>query len=256
MITSLTPEQIAAAPRWVETWKKIGLDVSDASEDELRAVVARLYTAGGYKPPRIMITLSSPAQCELFFLPEHKIPIALKPYLEKMRGELVRQLPSGIAPKPARKVASDLFHSWSSFTLQNFTIPVTMQMQALTNEPLNELLRAQLWEPVTEWLKAQLGGIMLKCHGTCLRGQADGYLVAEADYVRFIAPIYPPDYAAKLDAYIETAKTCHWIYPFSNLCLICRKPSIISLDKHERLKFVRYRDGWEAFPNPNPPQDV
>jgi hypothetical protein len=52
-IQSLTPEQVAAMPEYVNKWASIGLSTEPTDEDKGTAAIIDMYKIGGYKAPKV-----------------------------------------------------------------------------------------------------------------------------------------------------------------------------------------------------------
>src|SRR5208282_460158 len=59
-IESLTKEQIARSPEFVEKWTRIGLAAEPANRKEAEAGVRKAYEIAGLNPPRNIVWCDSP----------------------------------------------------------------------------------------------------------------------------------------------------------------------------------------------------
>ena len=59
-IESLTPEQIARLPEFVDKWRQIGLSTAPADRPRAEKAIAEMYRQGGLKPPKHIVWCGSP----------------------------------------------------------------------------------------------------------------------------------------------------------------------------------------------------
>ncbi|MBX9697887.1 MAG: DUF4175 domain-containing protein [Acetobacteraceae bacterium] len=123
-------------------------------------------------------------------------------------------------------------------------------------DQLGNQLRDQLWNQLGDQIRAQLGDQLgdqqLRFFSTWWWGGWDAYWWGWFDAGRRVGAAYPPELAQRLDAHLAVVRSCGWLYPFADFCILTDRPEIIARDDRNRLHAedgpaLRYRDGTALY---------
>jgi len=87
--------------------------------------------------------------------------------------------------------------------------------------------------------------------GTWFNGQQDAYWIAFYQFAREIGVNYDEKLSAGLDCWLKIMRSCHWFYPYEEICIISDRPRVIHMRNgrlHNEIgKSVEYSDGWGIY---------
>jgi hypothetical protein len=76
------------------------------------------------------------------------------------------------------------------------------------------------------------------------------YVFAEKE----LGVVYPEERSRQLHLWAEIAKSCHWWWPFSKVCIISERPAVMTWDTNTRINIhnekgpaIKYRDDWAIW---------
>jgi hypothetical protein len=213
-INKLTPEQEAYLPEFREQWLKVGLDTSEIDEPKAKNAVVNLYKVAGLDEPMVLF-FSSPAVCLL-------ARGVLKTFLSisaenQLEGQLWAQLRGQL---------------WD-------------QLWAQLRAQLEGQLGGQLWDQLEGQLRGQLYKDVYQYPWTI--GGQDAFWLSFYEFGRVIGANYSNN--GHLNAYIDYAKNCGWMFAYKEVAFVSHRPSEIHFDERgllhcESEKAVKYSDGW------------
>lgn len=119
-------------------------------------------------------------------------------------------------------------------------------------DQLRGQLRDQLWGQLWDQLRDQLRDQQMGFHGTWAWGSWDAYFWGWADTGRQVGATYPLILDKQLDAWCAVARSCGWVYPFADFCILTNRPEILRRNAEARLHCesgpaICYRDGYSLW---------
>ena len=216
-IEKLTPAQEALLPVFREEWRQKGLRTDPIDRVAAERAVRALYVAGGQPEPETVLFFDSPAAC---------------------------LLARGILQQAAGKKLRLWAQLWDQLRAQLWA-QLWDQLGAQLGDQLWDQLRAQLGAQLGDQLGAQLGAQLGE--SSYFIGGQDSFWLAFYKFGQKIGVAYKN--TPHMDAYIEYAESCGWMYAYSQVALVSDRPEFMAFDDRNLLHCefgmsVRFRDGW------------
>lgn len=160
----------------------------------------------------------------------------------QLGGQLVGQLRGQLRDQLRDQLVSQL---WDQLWDQ-----LGDQLRDQLGVQLVDQLGDQLWGQLEDQLRDRLEG-QLEFNQTYFWSGQDAPWLAFYDFGRKIGVEYTQEANEHLDAYIECAHTCGWLYLYPDLAVICGRPEEIHFDTERRLHCetgtaIKFRDGWSV----------
>jgi hypothetical protein len=247
-IQSLTPEQAAAMPEYVNKWVSIGLSTEPTDEEKGTAAIVKMYEMGGYKAPEVYWVdsplepiLSSTGPCsqrlgQVRLQVYDQIHTMVRNRLRDQVSEQVfNQVFSQVEDPVHYRVADNILdHIRGQIVVQTFS-----QMVDRLNASVNSLIFSQIADiPQSHWYWGLPGGL----------NTAD----TNALYDFFANAMHLDIGYEKLDGIIGVAEEASIVYTFRYYAYAVRKMRKCLLDEQGRLHCedgpaVLFHDGFSLY---------
>ena len=223
-IESLTPEQIARLPEFVDKWRQIGLSTAPADRPRAEKAIAEMYRQGGLKPPKHIVWCGSPLSMCL-----------TKEALSKKVGASVR--------------ASVGDSVWASVRA-SVGASVRASVGDSVWDSVGASVRASVWASVVDSVWASVGDSVGASVGDSVYGQHDAAGLGFYDYFRDACGLTKQ--TDKLAGLTELAHSAGWALPFRDICFVSERHDVVKQDERWRLHCetgpaVHYPDGFQIF---------
>ena len=267
-IEKLTPEQEAYLPIFRDEWLKIGLSTERVDKARATAAVKALYAAAGEAEPVVM-HFDSPMQCimAINFFRHFKVGAEEGDNLwDNLGDNLGANLRDNLGANLRGNLRDNLWANLRDNLWANLWDNLGANLWDNLGANLGANLRDNLWDNLGDNLGDNLWANLWDNLGANLRDNlwdkkidfVDTYFWAGQDapwlaFYQFGQKIGVP-YAkqAHLDAYIEFAKSCGWMYAYKGVAFVSDRPTIISKDDENRLHnetgpSIAFADGYEMY---------
>lgn len=92
----------------------------------------------------------------------------------------------------------------------------------------------------------------MKFTGTWFWGAQEAYWISFYLFCEKIGVKYKPEDSETLHVWADIAKSCTWVYPYENVCLICERPTEIHMNAKQVLHkeggpSVTFKDGFSVY---------
>jgi hypothetical protein len=228
MTEQITLEQEALMPQYVEKWQRIALSTERIEYERAIEAVQAAYAENGFREPEI-IFCESPYQ-----------GMAELVELKQKRGNLGTRFNQKI----------QRHNKWSFAQIWQQPTAVDYQLKRQLSEPLIYL--NFLFRPLTEHLEKQflLSQLDFALFYSTISAEslADSYCLWDFGF-SVLGWKHDPIEWATSEALL---KTCGWIFPFKQVCIICDRPTKIAYDEYYRLHAVgepaiAFTDGFGVY---------
>jgi hypothetical protein len=267
-IESISPEQSACIPEWVDKWTRIGLSTEPTDFDKAERAVRATYALIGLEPPKIVLCVASPKAAIVTVL-----AILLKQFEDSPGLELdtfQRALQGDVASRIASLQDGALSTTISLAIGAMVTLAALNQIHYLVHSDvsfnqLNEIT-GSAYSGIIESLRPQLNEITGSAYSgiiESLRPQSNeicncsygGQFYAEFGAgISFIRDVLGWD-----DPVLENFKinedlitSCGWVLWTNDVVAISDRPQEILRDEQGHLhaegkQAISYRDGWGVY---------
>ncbi|CBN57022.1 MULTISPECIES: DUF6745 domain-containing protein [Kamptonema] len=228
MIDKLTPEQEALIPVYREKWRAIALSTEPINREKAADAVKAIYAAIGQQEPKI-IFFDSPCAAHQNLLSLGSLPYSLYDLIRlEVRIAIKIILGSQLNIKlweEIGKLFTIEFDSCFSIQIGNEIIGEITEEEAVEIE-------AYFWGVIMQEDLAEEASIMDYCiSGLTLSSRKSQY---------------------KWELYQSLAENCGWIYTLEEICYVCDRPRILSLDSQQRLHAegspaIQFADGFSVY---------
>ena len=217
IIQSLTPEQVARFPEFVEEWIRIGLSTEPVDRRKADAAIRQVYQCGGVAPPARIVWCGSPLSQGLT---RHFVRDLAKRASELKIGDSVRD--------------SVRDSAWNS-----------------VGDSVGDSVRASVWASVgasvRDSVRDSVWASVVASVGDSVYGAHDAGWIAFYDTFRRLGL---RDETASLWGLGELARSAGWALPHRAVCWVSERHSTLRRDERGLLHrqdgpAVAYPDGWQ-----------
>jgi len=221
LIDRLTPEQEAMMPVYEEKWWKIATSTASLDPSKAREAVQAAYALICKKEPEIIFADGPAYACQ-------HISMHFSPYRKELT-DIVKQLNDTIV-KLKIKIGSQMHHDLFRYFKEREAI-IRTSISAIA-----EIIYNQIGIEIDQFYS--MGTENFVSNGSLL-----DYCISELNCQPH-RPIW--------DIYQLLMQNAGWIFPFEKTCIVCSRPSILSLDDQQRLHAeggpaIQYADGLSVY---------
>jgi len=222
LIEELTPEQEAMMPVYEEKWWKIATSTASLDRSKAREAVQAAYALICKKEPEIIFADSPAYACKHIFM-------NLSPSRTEMT-DIVKQLNLEMIIKLKVKIGSQMHHNLFRYFKEREAI-IRTGISAIA-----EIIYNKIGIEIDQFYS--MGTENFVSNGSLL-----DYCISELNCQPH-QPIW--------EIYQLLMKNAGWIFPFEKTCIVCSRPSILSLDNQQRLHAeggpaIQYADGLSVY---------
>jgi len=216
-INSLTPEQIAKFPAYVQEWTGYGVCTDPADRIRAEAAIAAMYEIAGKKPPRI-VWCDSPLSMALTRAVVQKLPASVRASVrDSVRDSVVASVWDSVGDSVVASVGASVRDSVGASVWDS--------------------VRASVWDSVRDSVVASV------------YGQHDASWLAFYRFFRDECGMTGE--TEKLRGLWDLCQSCGWILPFENVCFASERHDVCKLDGRgvihcEDGPAIHYRDGFSV----------
>ncbi|MDB9511632.1 hypothetical protein PN499_10600 [Kamptonema animale CS-326] len=221
MIDKLTLEQEALMVIYREKWKAIARSTEPIDRDKAADTVKAIYAALGQQEPKITFFDSPYAALK---------SISLLDSLPSFQGDSMDMALRKILDSYRRHLKGKLFGKVWIFFQTGF-------LREISDKLSSQIAEEKITIP-------QISGLITL--------QQNRDLSSRIDYFLSGLSIYCQENQYKWELYLSLAANCGWIYGFEEICYVCDRPRIMSLDSEEQLHAegvpaVQFADGFSVY---------
>lgn len=244
-ITSLTDEQKAKFPEYVETWSKIGLCTDPADRPEAEKAIVELYAAANLTAPRVVWCLSP-------------VGSALTKATMVNMNELI---PAAAATIPADASPRDMVTGLVKFVVVDYLVPSVSESVWNSADPeiwdqvMDEVKKARkskkkLATDAVDKLRAAFISSASDMRQESIYGQHDAGWAAFYTYLRVECGLV--EETEPLTGLLRLCRSANWALPYSKICWVSERHNIVKVDTDGRLHCpdgpaLAYPDGWSRW---------
>ncbi|MFB2919003.1 DUF6745 domain-containing protein [Aerosakkonema funiforme] len=220
MIAKLTSEQEALIPVYLEKWRSIALSTEPIDRQKASEAVKAVYELIGEQEP-LIVFFDSPYSALI-----HKESLHIKQVGKKLKGAVINKLWKPLEIQLSEQVDSQLKQWLESRRLK-------IKMGSIQMSEIRDKL-----------------AIKLKKHN-CIRPEIWSLNCCKADFYINVLNCQS-DRQKEWEVFQTLMKDCGWILPYRKLCIICDRPSKISLDDRgsfhaEGEPAIEFVDGFNIY---------
>jgi len=255
-MAALTSEQQALIPYYREKWRKITLSTEPVDREKATAAVKAAYAAIGFQEPEIIFCESPYAACQRLALePREKLAVGL---LEHMIFELWfknnNAIYDSIDVKFGRGLREELYSQLETGLRENERwATIWNQLEAQMEQDSGEKLRSCLQEKL--WVEQALGFFKDQPEEIQIANYIGANQYAkQCSHFDFYKELLNGDADACQDweVFYDLVQNCGWIFPYQQICLVCDRPRIVSLDEDallhaEAAPAMEFADGFSIY---------
>jgi hypothetical protein len=234
-IESLTAEQIAKFPEYVDRWTKIGLSTEPADRPRAEAAIRWMYRNAGLADPRIVWTQSPLGNC-----------LALQALKS---GSVGARAMGSVWDNVWDSVWHSVWHSvrdsvrpnvWNSVT-SNVWDSVESSVRPNVWNNVRNSIRDSFWDSV--WVSVR-DSVWVSVYGA----HDAGWLSFYDFFAKECGMTYETD---ALHGLWELAKSASWVLPYENVCFVSDRHNICKLENgriHSEVgPAIQYPDGFSIY---------
>lgn len=171
-------------------------------------------------------------------------------------GERLNALREELKRAPRNEASLDIDHIFGTLEIPSMQIAFADALTGLVSMMASDMRQAvqrdMLVRATEEALREHLKTNKLTYTGTYFWGSWDTYMWGYYDTGRKVGAVYPPDVNSALDDHCAISKSCGWVYPFADFCIVTDRAEVIKRDDQNRLHCddgpaIRYRDGYSLY---------
>jgi hypothetical protein len=267
-INSLTPEQIARFPEFIDKWTKIGLSTEPADREAAEAGVAEAYRAANLLPPRV-VWCSSPLAMGLT-----RALLLDKKFIKNFGDSVGASVWASVWDSVGASVGASVWDSvWASVgdsvgasvgaSVRNSVRDsvwdsVWDSVGASVRDSVRDSVGASVWASVRDsvWASvwASVGASVRDSVGASVRnsgyGQHDASWVGFYDFFSTVCGLV--EQAKKISGLTTLTKSAGWYLPHEKICWISERHCVVHQDETRRIHCedgpaIAYPDGWAIY---------
>jgi hypothetical protein len=268
---TLSPEQEAQIPRFIQRWRTVALSTRPIGRESARAAVYALYQAYGLPKPRFVLFLSSPLACHF----ARALVQSLRSDGNLGRGRTMDRirwrcyLQAKHAFEENFGDVSHLFALRIEFRSEIYSSPIEneigqIEQQLLGGSRLEGGIYARLKNDVCDLIKDKLSRLPAPFHRPAtdhlpdllqkgiedrpwafsarsdlvplfFKGGQEAPWLASYDFGASLGGRFPPRVERYMEAFKACALACGWIYPHDTVGFVSDRPTEIHHDAQRRL---------------------
>ena len=230
-ITSLTPEQIAMFPEFVERWTKIGLCTDPADRPAAEAAIREMYRIAGLTDPQRIVWCGSPFSQALTRAIVFNQPQELAGVGANVRDSVRRSVWASVLDSVWDSVKDSVWDSVGANVMDSVLDSV--------RDSVRDSVENSVWAGVGDSVRDSVWDSVY--------GQHDASWLGFYDYFHDACGL--GDKTEKLSGLWSLAKSAGWALPHANICWVTERHTILKLDNRGRLHSLdgpacAYPDGW------------
>jgi len=228
-IESLTPEQIARFPEFVERWTKIGLCTEPADRPKAERSIRSMYRAAKLEPPKKIVWCGSPMSQGLVRA------IVLD---ERMIKEIGASVGDSVGDSVRASVRASVWASvWAS-------------VGASVWDSVRDSVRDSVWASVGASVRASVRASVWDSVRASVYGQHDANWLGFYAYFREALALKKS--TAPLLGLTGLCESAGWAIPHAGICWVSERHSVLVRNAAGRLHCatgpaVMYPDGWAIY---------
>ncbi len=254
-ITKLTPEQEALIPVYREKWRAIALSTEridrEKAAEAIRSVytlLSELYPAFFKQEPEIIFFDSPFAALTELALKELEITELEKQLNKKVDSQVYSEIGERIQDKLRgaleRRIMSLIKIQLKTQLLYKLENQLIIQLNRQLNEQLMDQLESQLYGQTG---KPDLADDLLY---SIIHPEEEWAVISFFDFCISVLNCNYPQ--RDLTVFEALVKYCGWILPFEKICIVCDRPTKLSLDNENRLHAsietaISFADGYSLY---------
>ncbi len=246
-ITTLTPEQTARIPEWVEKWVAIGLSTEPADFDRATAAALACYDAAGLRRPRLVLRMGSPLAAVVGgVLGANRSKASVdntdgREVLSHVRSDVLRKIWSEVEGQVANQAKIWIAKEVSNQLWRH----VGDHVSTRTWSQVGNQVGSQLWNHVGDHFATE--GALHQYRG----GQAYVGWHARISFLRDVCGWKNPT-LSRFAQEEALALNCGWTWWHHDVVAMSDRPRLLRRDQSGRLHSesgpaLQYPDGWSLY---------
>ena len=250
-IETLTPEQTARFPEFVEKWKQIGLCTDPADRPAAEEAIHEMYRLGGKKPPKKIVWCGSPLSMGVTraIILDEKL---VQRIAAAARAALPSSEQSSITSDPGPRVRASVRASvWASVGASVWD-SVGASVGASVWDSVGASVWDSVWDSVRDsvWDSVRASVWDSVSYSTAIWGQHEAGACAFYDFFRTVNGLVTQ--TDKFQGITNLARSAGWAIPHSNICWVSERHNILLRDEQGRLHNAggpacAFPDGWAIY---------
>lgn len=278
-IESLTPEQEARVPEFVDKWRKIGLCTEPADWNRAEKGIKQIYKDAGLKSPKIIrvtsqhtmaivrsifMLLDQDSQCNKFFealsmnLKKNSFSGSINLDDINIENEIVNIFASSKLPKIGKHTPDSSIKEVMKLIYPSMksVLKFRNKLESLMDKTADGdlvLFAKSLHLTILDLIKSNSKGIedgFRSAIGDAAYGQHDASWLAFYDYFKVVCGL--EEETKKLKGLWEVAQSAGWYLPHEEICWVADRHQIVEVDEQFRLHnengpSLAYSDGVKVY---------
>ena len=259
-LEKLTTEQVAAMPRYVEEWTRIGLSCEPIDEARTRAAVDLCYACAGLKPPKLMIVADGP------------VSGAIIASLLKTRASVRASVVDSVEASVVDSVRASVWASVEASVRASVGASVVDSVWASVWASVVDSVWASVWASVGASVRDSVGASVRDSVEASVEAsvvdsvRASVWASVEASVVDMLYASHWSNWSAwcaffadecgvdtsRAAGHIAISRECGWWAAYTDVAIVQRRHTHLERDDRGRLHSetcmaVKYADGWGVW---------